>query len=121
CRSAAVHRGHSSGSRGLARPGPVDSAALATAHASHVLRIPQTPTGEGSSLMAAARVRMVPVTGVSLAVQLVGGGLSALTNLYLARHLGPGNQGALQVLVTVPAIVIVMGNLGVHVAGAWFV
>ena len=71
--------------------------------------------------MAAARVRMVPVTGVSLVVQLVGGGLSALTNLYLARHLGPGNQGALQVLVTVPAIVIVMGNLGVHVAGAWFV
>jgi O-antigen/teichoic acid export membrane protein len=66
-------------------------------------------------------MRMVPATTLSLAVQVAGGAVSALTNLYLARELGPASKGAAQVLVTVPAIIIVVGNLGVHLAGAWFI
>lgn len=66
-------------------------------------------------------MRMVPAASLSFAVQIAGGVISALTNLYLARELGPANKGAAQVLVTVPAIILVVSNLGVHVAGAWFI
>jgi O-antigen/teichoic acid export membrane protein len=74
-----------------------------------------------SAAIGAPRMRMVPATTLSFAVQIVGGAISALTNLYLARKLGPANKGAAQVLVTVPAILIVVSNFGVHVAGAWFI
>ena len=71
--------------------------------------------------MSEGRMRMVPAASLSFVVQIVGGAISALTNLYLARKLGPAGKGAAQVLVTVPAIIIVASNLGVHVAGAWFI
>ncbi len=66
-------------------------------------------------------MRMVPAATVSFIVQVVGGALAAVTNLYLARRLGPASKGIAQVLVTAPAIVIVVCNLGVHTAGAWFI
>jgi O-antigen/teichoic acid export membrane protein len=66
-------------------------------------------------------MRMVPAATVSFIVQVVGGALAALTNLYLARRLGPASKGIAQVLVTAPAIVIIVSNLGVHTAGAWFI
>jgi O-antigen/teichoic acid export membrane protein len=71
--------------------------------------------------MSVGRMRMVPAASLSFVVQIAGGAISALTNLYLARELGPAGKGAAQVLVTVPAIIIVISNLGVHVAGAWFI
>jgi O-antigen/teichoic acid export membrane protein len=71
--------------------------------------------------MSGDKMRMVPAATVSFVVQVAGGGLAALTNLYLARKLGPASKGIAQVLVTVPAILIVVCNLGVHTAGAWFI
>jgi len=66
-------------------------------------------------------MRMVPAATVSFVVQIGGGVLSALTNVYLAWALGPAQKGAAQVLVIVPAILVVVSNLGVHTAGAWFI
>jgi len=71
--------------------------------------------------MAPNRMRMVPAATASFAVQVGGGAISAVTNLYLASALGPASKGAAQVLVTVPAILVVVSNLGVHIAGAWFI
>jgi O-antigen/teichoic acid export membrane protein len=71
--------------------------------------------------MVSNRMRMVPAATTSFAVQVGGGAISALTNLYLAGALGPTSKGAAQVLVTVPAILVVVSNLGVHIAGAWFI
>lgn len=66
-------------------------------------------------------MRMVPAATTSFVVLVGGGVISALTNFYLASALGPAGKGTAQVLVTVPAILIVATNLGIHTAGAWFI
>src|SRR4051812_45619646 len=64
---------------------------------------------------------LVSSASLTLATRLAAFGFSLITNIILARSLGPDGRGIYAVAVLVPAIVSLLAQLGIGPANVYFV
>lgn len=66
-------------------------------------------------------MRFVVGTGVTLLARILGFVASVASGLLLARLLGPELRGEYALIVLIPGLMMVLGNLGIDVANVYFV